>query len=264
MRATPSAVTAAAAAVAVVAVAGAIADFRRTEDRVPPIPPLCAPESTTCDDARNAQLGVRLDRIHQIEREYDGRAWLYAAIVVGAVAVATVVALRHGRPRRVFANLGAIGVGAAIAVTLVLYLGAFRPRTLELPAGPLYAPAGALLLAAAIGGGLTRWDPGAAEALPRVSRGRLARGVAVVGWGLTGLTILLAWLFGAVQPGCGSEEQPPSWDDAVAAATLATVLAGVVVAVVALVLRRWVTALVWVLVGPAALFYLAASSCAFD
>jgi hypothetical protein len=260
MRGGPSAVTAAAVAVVLVVVAAALVDFRRTEDKVPPVPPLCVPDTIACNNARNAQFGPRLERIEQLEREYRGRAWLYAAAVIGAIAVATAAALRRGRPRRVFANLGALGVGSLILVSVVIFYG-FRGGTLEPPTAALYAPPVAMLLAALVGGALTRGD---ADALPRISRGLGARVVLIVGWSLVALTILLALLFGSVQTGCGSEEQPPSWDDAVAVATLGTALAGVAVAVAALVLRRWVSALVWVLVAPAALFYLAASSCAFS
>jgi hypothetical protein len=260
MRGGPSAVTAAAVAVVLVVVAAAVVDFRRTEDQVPPVPPLCVPDTAACNAARNAQFGPRLERIEQLEREYRGRAWLYAAVVVGAIAVATVAALRRGRSRRVFANLGALGVAWLILVTVALLFG-FPATEIDPPPAAMYAPAVAMLLAALVGGALTH---GEADTLPRVSRGLAARGVLALGWGLAAVTILLAWIYGSVQPGCGSEEQPPSWDDALAAATLGTALATVAVAVVALVLRRWVSALVWVLVAPAALLYLAASSCAFD
>jgi hypothetical protein len=251
----------AAAAVAVLVVAAAIVDFRHTEQRVPPVPPLCVPDTAACNAARNAQFGPRLDRIEQLEREYRGRAWLYSSLLIAAVAVTSVAAIAGGRPpRRVVANLGAVGVGALILAVVVVYVG-FGLPALDPPTTPVYAPPVVMLLGALVGTALTR---GAPDSLPRISRGRAARGVLVVGWSLAAVTVLLAWLFGSVEPGCGSDEQPPSWHDALAAATLGTALAGIAVAVAALVLRRWIPALTWVLVAPAALLYVAASSCAFS
>jgi hypothetical protein len=79
----------------------------------------------------------------------------------------------------------------------------------------------------------------------------------------TGITIVLAAVYGRGQPSCGSYQPGPGWANGVESAALISTLVGLACAAVALLRRRWIVALVSVVANAAALVFMAASSCAF-
>lgn len=94
----------------------------------------------------------------------------------------------------------------------------------------------------------------------------LVRRIALGGLAFTGATILLAWVFAAQQPSCGGsfdEPRAPGWTGVVGWCAVATALGGVLLGLVGLTVRRWFVALVCVVVNPATLLFMVASTCAF-
>jgi hypothetical protein len=266
---------------AVLVVAGvAVADLRRTEERLPPIPQPCPHASVSCHEARNAQLAQRLDERLRLEDEYEVRAWIYALGVVVAVAAAIAAKMR-GRPRErwsdVLTALGVAGVWLAIVVTGLLLLSS--SMTVEAAWTPAYFPSLVMCASAGLGLGVLRlrgWEtedkPGASTpsemrlaglrrglqtAAPKLALGALA---------LTGATVVLALAFALPQPDCSAGEPGdtvPTWADAVGVAALASAVAAGALALSALLALRWIAALVSLVANPSALLFMVASTCAF-
>ena len=93
---------------------------------------------------------------------------------------------------------------------------------------------------------------------------RITRLASVAGLGLTGVTLALAYAYGRAHPSCGGAvETAPDWTETVAKIALVTALASAALGLVGLLDRRWVAALVCVVVNPVALVGMALSSCAF-
>lgn len=130
------------------------------------MPPLCVPDTEACNNERNAKFGPRLDSIRAREREYDRRAWGYAAGVALALgAAAALAAGRHpsrARLRRLFADVGVSGVvlGLLGAGILLVPRG---DRAFSQPTGPVFFPAVALLVLAGVGGVTVRLTSQGAE-----------------------------------------------------------------------------------------------------
>ena len=259
-----------AGAVVLVLAVVALADHGRTEDRVPPLPALCPPSDSSCNAARSVELNGWRVEIERLEDEYARRAWRYGVAGSIVVLASLAFALRR-RPslsvqRRVFADLGVLGV-ILLVVPTGLFLLVQTPRV-DLPALPAFLPALVALGAAAVGGGRARLlggaPPSARRTEPEALWRRGARYGSVGGLALTGVTVLLAYAYGKGQPSCGGPvESAPGWTDAIGWVVAVTALTAIGLALAGLTGRRWVVALVCLLVNPAALLGMALSSCAF-
>lgn len=240
------------------------------------MPAACPSPSTACNDERNAMISDRLETILRLEEDYARRAWIYAAGVVVALAVALTAAL-GGRPRAerryLLTGLGAAGVWLAVVMTVLLVIGS--STTVSAPWAAAYASSAAMWLSAATGvvllrgasprsGAPTRPDGPLAglraaltAAAPTLARGALAA---------TALTVLAAAVFASPQPDCGAGDSGasvPGWTDGVAAVAVSSAIAAGTLALLALVARRWVTALISLGLNPSALLFMVASTCAF-
>jgi hypothetical protein len=269
--------------------AAATVDLFHTESRLPDVStPPCEQENPSC---RNAKLSEQLARdraAEPLQDQYDSRAWLYAFAILAIAAVATVYALRS-RPRtgwpQVFNNLGVTGVWVGIAAIVLLL--ATDSSSLAPPPGPtLMLPV--LLLVAAVAGTLIGREEGWAEqsqadgVRDRVLRiGKLAIHVGTAGQArrsrleelarlfstltlaLTGITCLLGLIFVLAQPECQANGSPPGWTSPIDSVTAVTAIGGMAAGVGALLLRRWIVAAVSLVVCPAALILVLASTCAF-
>jgi hypothetical protein len=264
---TPGRVVLACAAAVVVCFVAAAVDFKITGSRVPPVPPLCEPSTTECNNARNAKFAPRLEAARELEADYDGRAWLYSLAAVVALAIATAGSLRSrdsvAERRRVFTNLGTAGVSLGLLTVVLIYLS--NPGLVDPPAWPAFFPAIASVAGAAVGGLVMRLEaPGAEpEAAPLSAWYRAAR---VGGLVLTAATLVLAWSYISAQPACGGGDaaSAPGWTNAVGVIALLTAGGAALFGLLALVLRRWVTALICFAANPTLLLFMLASSCAFD
>jgi hypothetical protein len=278
--------TLACVAVCTAVIAIAAVDYAHTESRVPPVPPLCSGTDRACNDAREAGLDDRLREATRLEEQFEARAWLYATAIIAALAVATALALRARRRlgwQRVFTNLGIAGVWSLIVVTVILL--ETEDQVAGLPAAPLYAPTVALIAAAAIGtlvGRAEGWGTTNAVAEARAAATSIGKGALgglfadsrreAVGrffstWaiGLTAATVILAIVFISPQPACGGSggDDPPAWTDTIGAIAGVTIIGALAAGIGALVLRRWLPALVAIVANPLAVLFMAASTCAF-
>jgi hypothetical protein len=250
----------------------AIVDFAVTESRLPALPADCPPPNTdACVDARNAAVDRWAAVVRDRSDDYRGRAWLYAFLLTAAVAAPGIRSLiRRPEPavaRRVFTTFGVIGVGLGIAAALLLYL---KPYTdLDAPYWPAFLPFVLLASAGLVGGIVVRFIPGSRDAQEEAQRrsklGRTARVAAIAGWLLTVTTFVLAFIFAGPQPACGGAEQAsaPDWTGAVFGIAVATTVLAAICSVVALAGRRWISAAIIFFANPAALIFMAASTCAF-
>jgi hypothetical protein len=277
--------TLACAAVCAVVLGIAAADYAHLESRVPPVPPADCGSSESCNEARNAQILARLKLSTSTEQQFQSRAWLYTFAIVATIAVATAVAMRSRRRpgwQRIFTNLGIAGVWSGIAATILLLLNDGDP--VALPAAPLYAPA-VLMVAAAATGTVTGRRQGWADtdavaearagatAVGKWALGGLLRGsrrdtaarfFSTWAFAFTGATIFLALVFIPPQPACGGGGgEPPGWTDAMQAIAGITLIGAIAAGIGALLLRRWLPALVSLVANPIALLLMVASTCAF-
>ena len=270
-------------------VVAAGADLAHTNARLPDAPSLnCESKAASCF---NQELRGRLARQRAAEpkqSQYDTRAWLYCFALLAAAAIATAYSLRT-RPRtgwpQIFTNLGVVGAWSAIGVTALLVLTSDAAVTL--PAAPVYTVPVALLTAAAVGTLMSRsegWADesqtvgaghagellklalhiGTAGALKRARLERLADWFALAALAFTAVTGLLAVAFVLSQPSCQANGTPPDWSDPIDAVTAVTAVTAIAAGVGGLVLRRWVPAVVALIVNPVAVFLILASTCAFD
>ena len=268
----------------------AAADLAHTSSRLPDFP------SRDCQSAQaacfNVQLseGVARDRAAEpLQQEYDSRAWLYAFVILATVALATAWVMRaNARTEwlRFFNNLGVIGVWAGIAVILVLV--ATDGNAIEAPAAPILMIPVVLLVAAAAGTLIGRsegWTErtqtddlrervlhlgklaihiGTAGQVKRSRMEELARWLANAALALTVLTCVLAIVFVLAQPGCSGTGGPPRWTDPIDAVTAVAAVAGMATGIAALIMRRWIAALIALVGCPVALLLLLVSTCAFS
>jgi hypothetical protein len=231
----------------------AIADFHRAESRVPDLPRACTAASTHCAGEQNAAIARRFDRARELGQDYRRRAWGYAALAVAAVALLSWWELRRSPETRArtFADLGVLGVVTLVAATVLLWRS--TPTFIARPAAPVYTVAAAFLAMAALGTSAVRVRDGAA-----VAESSPARRLALGGLAATGLTIALALIYGAGSPGC---DGAPGWIRVVAVLALASTVAALGFAALALATRRWIVALACVVLNPAALLFMLANSC---
>jgi hypothetical protein len=267
----------------------ATGDIVHTESRLPDVStPPCAPDNSSC---LNAELSERLARdraAEPLQDEYNSRAWLYAFAILATGAVGTACALR-ANPRtewpRIFTNLGVIGVWLGIGV-IVLLLATDGSALAPPPAPMLMLPV--VLLVAAVAGTLIGREEGWAErgqaddvrdrilhlgklaihvgTAGQAKRSRLeelAAWFSIAALGLTAVTCLFALAFILAQPGCDTNGSPPNWTTPIDSVAAVSAIAGMAAAVGALILRRWIPALISLIVNPVALLFVLISTCAF-
>lgn len=264
-------------------------DLAHTESRLPDFPSRsCKPDQASCFNARLSESLAQQRAGEPLQHRYSSRAWLYAFTILAIAAVATAYSLRSN-PRtewlRIFSNLGVIGVWLGIGVTVVLVATDGNAVTPP-PAPLLMLPV--VLLVAAVTGTLIGRSEGWAErsqaddVRERVLQlGKLAIHVGTAGqakrsrleelaqWlsgaalALTALTCVLAFTFVLAQPGCGTNGSPPSWTDPIDSVAAVAAIGGTAAGIGALILRRWMAALISLIACPVALLFVLSSTCAF-
>jgi hypothetical protein len=272
---------------ALIAIAAA-ADLVRTESRLPDVSvQACEQDSPDCRDAELREELARLRAAEPLQDQYDSRAWLYSSGILAIAAVAAAYGLRS-RPRsrwlQVFTNLGVTGVWLGLAAVLLL-VGTDGSALAPPPAPTLLLPV-ALLVAAAAGtligrsegwpergpgngvrervvqAGMLAIDVGTGGQIRRSRIERLARLLTRAALVLTGLTWMLAIVSLLGEPDC-AVEGTPGWADPLDAAAAVTAIGGMTAGLGALVLRRWIPALVSLTACPLAVLLVLASTCAF-
>jgi hypothetical protein len=268
--------------------AAATTDLIHTESRLPDASPACEAGSSTCQDLELSEQLARDRAADPLQDQYGSRAWLYSSAILAVVAVATGWGLRS-RPRtewlQVFSNLGAIGVWLGIAAVLLL-LATDGSSLAPPPAPTLLIPVG-LLGAAAVGTLMGRsegWSEqgqldgardlimqtgklaihlGTAGQIRRSRLDRLARWLIRAALGLTALTCVLVLVSLLGKPDCAAQETTRGWADPLDALAAVTAIGGMAAGIGALLLRRWVAALISLVGCPVALLLVLASTCAF-
>jgi lysylphosphatidylglycerol synthetase-like protein (DUF2156 family) len=285
----PSRQTLACLAVCVLIGAIATVDYARIESRLPDVERVdCVPRDADCFTANLQQEIARQREAEPLQDQYNSRAWFYALAILATVAVAVAYSLKsraRGEWLQVFANVGVAGVWAGIAVIVLLVVAG--EASIRIRAAPaLTIP---VVLAGAAIGTLTGRSEGWAEesrvdgvrervislgTLPLcVGTGGAARRSRIEqlgGWmslaaiGLTVVTAVLAVAFVLPQPECPyADERPPGWTNPIDSAAAVTGVLALAAGITALVLRRWIAALVSLVTNPIALLAILASTCAF-
>jgi hypothetical protein len=273
--------------VAILIVAGA--DLAHTESRLPDFPSrACQPDQASCFNAQLSE-GVARDRAADpLQRQFDSRALLYAFAILATAAVATAWSLRSN-PRtewlRIFTNLGVIGVWLGIGAIVVLLVT--DGNSVEAPPGPVLLLPVVLLVAAAAGtligrseGWAEQRQNGVQERVIQVGKvaihvgtvgqikrsrmERLAHWLAGAALALTAVSALLALLFVLAQPDCTTGGGPPEWTDPIDSGAAIAAVLGMAAGVGALILRRWVAALITLIACPVALLSVLLSTCALS
>jgi hypothetical protein len=91
----------------------------------------------------------------------------------------------------------------------------------------------------------------------------LGRWLSVIALALTGITCVLAFTFVVGQPGCDTAGSPPGWTNPIDSIAAVTAIGGATAGIGTLILRRWIAALISLVVCPVALLFILASTCAF-
>jgi hypothetical protein len=107
-------------------------------------------------------------------------------------------------------------------------------------------------------------DIGTGGAARRAQYDKLARWLTLATLALTGLTIALGIAFVIAQPGCDSEVNPGDWTDTVGSISAFSAIAAIASGIGALLLRRWVPALIALVVNPVVGLAMIISTCALD
>jgi hypothetical protein len=264
------------------------ADLAHTESRLPDVAsPACQPGAT----CYNAELSEQLarDRAAQpLQDQYNSRAWLYsfAILAVAAVTVAYTLWLKpHTEWPRIFTDLGVIGVWLGISVILLLLAtdgNSVAPPTapaLMLPVVVLVAAAAGTLIGRSEGWSEQRQVEGVRKRVVQIGRlaihvgtagqvrrsriEELTRWLSTITLGLTAVTCVFALVFVLAQPGCDTTGSPPGWTNPIDSVAAVTAIGATAAAVAVLVLRRWIVALVGLVLCPVALLFVLASTCAF-
>jgi hypothetical protein len=268
----------------------AVADLAHTESRLPDFPSRdCQPDQAACFNAQLSEDQAIERAAEPLQREYESRAWLYACAALAVGAVATAWSMRN-HPRtewlRIFTNLGVIGVWVGIGVIVVLV--ATDGNAVEPPAAPLLLLPVVLLVAAAAGTLIGRSEGwavrsqsdeirdrvlqvgklaihiGTAGEAKRSRMEELASWLATAALALTSVTCVLALIFILAQPGCDTGGGPPHWTDPIDAIAAIAAIAGMTAGIGALILRRWIAALISLVGCPVALLLVLVSTCAFS
>jgi len=270
-RRAPSRFTLACLALCALILGAATADLLHSETRLPDAStPPCESESASC---RNAELSAELARLRAAEPlqdQYDSRAWLYASAVLAVAAIATAYALRS-RARtawlQIFTNLGVIGVWSGIGAILLLVAtdgSALAPPpgpTLLLPVALVVAAVGGTLIGRSEGWAEQSQIDGVRETVMQV--GKLAAWLTLAALALTSLSCVLALVSLLGEPDCGGNSDTPGWAGPLDALAAITTIGGMAAGIGALLLRRWIVALISLVLCPIALLVVLVSTCAF-
>lgn len=265
-------------------------DLAHTESRVPDFPSRdCLPDQASCFNAQLSEGVARERAADPLQREFDSRAWLYAFSILAIAAVATAWSMRTN-PRtewlRIFTNLGVIGVWLGIGVIVVLVttdgdeVAPSAAPMLMLPVVLLVAAAAGTLIGRSEGWAVQNQSDelrervfhvgklaihaGTAGQAKRSRIEELARWLANAALGLTALTCALAIVFVLAQPKCSGGGGPPHWTDPIDAVTAIAAIAGMAAGIGALILRRWIAALISLVGCPVALLLVLVSTCTFS
>ncbi|HEY6637404.1 MAG TPA: hypothetical protein VIZ61_06945 [Solirubrobacterales bacterium] len=287
-RGVPSPGTLACLALCALILGFATADLVHAESRLPDMGPACRESDAAC---RNARLNEQLARdraAEPLQDQFNSRAWVYSFAILAIVALSVAFRLRS-RPRnewiRIFTNLGVTGVWLGIGVVVLLL--ATDGSSMAPPPGPTLMVPVVLLVAAAAGTlfgrseGWAEQDPsggirgmfvqagkrvidiGTAGQIRRSRMEELASWLSLITVGLTALTCLFAFVFVLAQPGCDASASPPGWTNPIDSVAAVTAIGAMAAAVGALLLRRWIAALVGLVICPVAVLFVLASTCAF-
>jgi hypothetical protein len=249
-------------ALALVALAAGAAywiDAAVTADDVPPVPAACdVVADPACNDERNAEFTIRLEAAFELEDGLKQRYWVYAGAFIAAALGLTAAGLlgRSEADRQVLDDLGILGVAWLPAG--VLLLAVVDAGLIDVPAQPLFAPAVAFIVTAGVGRLVAS---GGDEAPPE--RKLLGRVAPRLGLALLAAAVTLAAIVVAnqgSQAACGTPDD--GWVDVFRALAAMTGLGAAAAGIASLVGRRWIEALLCIVVGPiAALFALLAGIC---
>ena len=223
-----------------------------------------------------------------LQDQFDSRAWVYslAMLAIAALAVAyRLYSTQRNEWIRIFANLGVAGVLLGIGAVVLLLIT--EGSSVGPPPAPTLLIPVVLVLAATAGtlfGRSERWaeqtsgngiremaiqagklavDIGTRGQIRRARIEELARWLSLLTLGLTAVTCLLAFVFVIAQPGCDAGASPPDWTNPIGSIAAVTAVGAMAAAVGTLLLRRWVAALVGLVVCPGAVLFVLASTCAF-
>jgi len=268
----------------------ATVDLAHTESRLPDFPSRdCRSDQAACFNAQLSEGVARGRAAEPLQREYKARSWLYAFAILATITVTTAWSLRVN-PRtewpRIFTNLGVTGVWAGIGVIVVLVTtdgNAVAPSAapmLMLPVVLLVAAAAGTLMGRSEGWTMESQSDGIRERVVhlgklaihvgtagQVKRSRmeeLTRWLANAALALTGVTCALALAFVLAQPGCETGGGPPGWSNPIDSLTAVAAVAGMAAGIGALILRRWIAALITLIGCPVALLLVLVSTCAFS
>lgn len=267
----------------------ATADLIHTESRLPEAVVTCSQGDAGCRDALLSEQLERDRAADPLQEQFDSRAWLYSSAILAIVALTVAYRLRFTARRewlRIFTNLGVSGVWLGIGVIVILL--ATDGSSVAPPAAPTLMLPVALLVAAATGTLVGRSEGWAEQGgqvdgvkdmlmqagklavhigtAGQVRRSRIAE---LAGWlalatlGLTAITGLFALAFVVAQPGCDTSASPPDWTSPVESVAAVTAVGAMAAAIGALLLRRWIVALIGLVACPVALLSVLASTCAF-
>jgi hypothetical protein len=266
----------------------AAGDLIHTGSRLPEASVSCRESEATCRDAELSEQLARDRAADPLQDQYDTRAWLYAFAILAIAGLTVAYRLRTTRRRewmRIFTNLGVAGVWLGIGAVVLLL--ATDGSSLAPPPGPTLIIPVVLLVAAAAGtlmglseawadqgqgsgvreifmqAGKAAIDIGTAGQLRRSRMAELAGWLSVLTLALTALTCLFALVFVLAQPGCDASASPPNWTNPIDSVAAVTAIGAIAAAVGSLALRRWVVALVGLVICPVSLLFVLASTCAF-
>jgi hypothetical protein len=266
----------------------ATADLIHTESRLPDVGAACRESDAACRNARLSEQLARDRAAEPLQDQFNSRAWVYSFAILAIVALTVAYRLRSS-PRnewiRIFTNLGVTGVWLGI-VSVVLLLATDGSSMAPPPAPTLMIPVVLVVTAAAgslvgrsegwaeqasgdgiremlVQAGKAAIDIGTAGQIRRSRLEELAAWLSLITIGLTALTCLFAFLFVLAQPGCDASASPPGWTNPIDSIAALTAIGGIAAAVGALLLRRWIAALIGLVGCPVAVLFVLASTCAF-
>jgi hypothetical protein len=237
-------------AAAVVLALGAVGsiDYQLTADQVPDVPAPCEPVSQECEAQRSQQFEDRLNRAIELENDLEVRAWVYAAVAFLAALAGAAATLRRNPPdrhREVFTDLG---VGSVLWLLAGFALGLLTSHDLiDAPSKPVFYPAIALAVIAGAGTFFTRRSPAEDAADRDPTAGPAVRWF---GYGATVAAVALAWIGASTRPDPCTETGADQGIEALVGLSLLAAVIAVVFGLASLFQRRWIGALVMLLVGP--------------
>jgi hypothetical protein len=284
----PSEATLACLALCALILGFATADLVHTESRLPDAGANCRSTDAACRNARLSEELARDRAAEPLQDQFNSRAWVYSFAILAIVALTVAYRLHSTRRNewiRIFTNLGVTGVWLGIGAVVLLLVT--DGSSLAPPPAPALMIPVVLVVTAAAGTLFGRSEGWAEQAsgdgiremfieagklaihigtAGQVRRSRieeLASWLSLITIGLTALTCLFAFVFVLAQPGCDASASPPDWTNPIDSIAAVTAIGAMAAAVGALLLRRWVAALVGLVICPVAVLFVLASTCAF-